>query len=109
MRNSLSAGAVRAYFSCYALVYALLAVQNLIAMRYAKERHDEFARLRGLRGAAFMSVWTFPFLWSLAFVAFMPPGKQYGLWIMIGFAVAALASVQLGRYFRKAEARLQSA
>jgi uncharacterized membrane protein len=109
MRDSSSANAFRAYFACYAVVYGLLAVQNVIAMGYAKQRHDELARLRGLRGAAFMAVWTFPFLWSLAAFAFLRPGENYGRPVMIGFAIAALASILLGRYFRKAEARLQSA
>lgn len=109
MRSTASVEAFRAYFACYAIVYGLLAVQNAIAMRYAKQRHDELARLRGMRGLAFMIVWTFPFVWSLAASAFLQPGDNYGKPVMIGFAVAGLASILLGRYFKKAAARLQSA
>ncbi|HET9391997.1 MAG TPA: TMEM175 family protein [Candidatus Rubrimentiphilum sp.] len=109
MRDTSSASAFRAYFACYAIVYGLLAVQNVIAMGYAKQRNDELARLRGLRGAAFMVVWTFPFVWSLAASALLRPGQNYGMPVMIGFTAAGVASVLLGRYFKRAAARLQSA
>jgi uncharacterized membrane protein len=95
---------VYAYFGCYALVYALLAVQNLLGMRYARERQDVNARMRGLRGAVFMGVWTFPFVWSLGVVMMLPPGEKYGMLISIGFILAGLASPVLGSYFRKVEA-----
>jgi hypothetical protein len=95
---------VYAYFGCYALVYALLAVQNLLGMRYARERQDLNARMRGLRGAVFMGVWTFPFVWSLGVVITLPPGEKYGMLISIGFILAGLASPVLGSYFRKVEA-----
>ncbi len=94
---------VYAYFACYAVVYALLAVQNLIGMRYAKERQDSLACMRGMRGAVFMSVWTFPFLWSLAVVMTLQPGQKYGPLISIGFILAGLASPALGAYFRKVQ------
>lgn len=95
---------VYAYFACYAVVYALLAVQNLLGMRYARERQDWSARVRGLRGAVFMGVWTFPFVWSLGVVMTLPPGEKYGMLISIGFILAGLASPVLGSYFRKVEA-----
>ena len=95
---------VYAYFACYAVVYALLAVQNLLGMRYARERQDSSARVRGLRGAVFMGVWTFPFAWSLVVVMTLPPGQKYGMLISIGFILAGLASPVLGSYFRKVEA-----
>jgi len=104
MGDSTANNTVYAYFGCYAFVYALLAVQNLLGMRYARERQDWSARVRGLRGAVFMGVWTFPFLWSLGVVLTLPPGQKYGMLISIGFIVAGLASPLLGSYFRKVEA-----
>lgn len=108
MASGLSGRTVYAYFACYAIVYALLAVQNLLGMRYAKARQDWAARVRGLRGALFMGVWTFPFLWSLAVVMSLRPGQSYGLPISIGFILAGAASPALVSYTRKVEAAYQA-
>lgn len=104
MSNNFSGHTVYAYFGCYALVYALLAVQNILGMRYAKGRQDWAARVRGLRGALFMGVWTFPFLWSLAVVMSLRPGQSYGLLISIGFILAGAANPLMASYVRKIEA-----
>jgi uncharacterized membrane protein len=104
MGNGFSGHTVYAYFACYAFVYAMLAVQNMLGMRYAKERQDWAARVRALRGALFMGVWTFPFLWSLAVVMSLRPGQSYGLLISIGFILAGAASPVLASYVRKVEA-----
>ena len=101
--NSRNMTVIRAYFVCYALVYALLAVQNLIAARYAKERGNPETRAHALRFAAFMSLWTLPFLWSLAVVIFVAPGPEYGIFLSAGFIVTGIASGVLRRYLRKAQ------
>ncbi len=101
--NSRNPVVIRAYFICYALVYALLAIQNLIAARYAKERGDAEMRARALRFAAFMSLWTLPFLWSLAVVIYVAPGLVYGILLSIGFAVAGVLSGILRRVFARTQ------
>jgi uncharacterized membrane protein len=103
--NSLNPVVIRAYFTCYALVYALLAIQNLIAAGYARGRGDAEMRARALRFAAFMALWTLPFVWSLVVVIFIAPGSAYGILLSLGFAVAGILSGALRRYFSKAQAR----
>jgi uncharacterized membrane protein len=103
--HSRDATVIRAYFVCYALVYALLAVQNVIAAGYARARGDADMRDRALRFAAFMGLWTLPFVWSLVVVIFVAPGSVYGILLSLGFVVAGILSGALRRYFSKAQAR----
>ena len=100
--------ATRFYFGCYALVYGLLTVQYLIAVRYASDRQNEAARLRGIRGAVFMALWTTPCLFALAIVLIFQPGPAY-FFIGAGFAVAGPISGMLRKRFDAAEARLRPA
>ncbi len=99
---------MRFYFGCYALVYALLTVQYLIAVRYASDRQNEAARLRGVRGAVFMALWTTPFLVALSIVLIFQPGPAY-FFIALGFAIAGPISGMLRKRFDAAEARFASA
>lgn len=98
----------RFYFGCYAFVYGLLAVQFVIAMGYARERNSPAARLRGLRGAWFMFVWTLPFVLAFIIAVLFPPGPVYML-ISLGFAIAGVLSPGMRRRFDAAEAKLRAA
>jgi len=100
--------AMRFYFACYAMVYALLTVQYLIALKYASARQVPAARLRAVRGAVFMGLWTIPFLFALAVILIFDPGPVYML-IAAGFIVAGPISSILRKRFDAAEARLQTA
>lgn len=100
--------AMRFYFACYALVYALLTVQYLIALKYASARQIPAARLRAVRGAVFMGLWTTPFLFALAVILIFQPGPAY-FFIASGFVVAGPVSSILRKRFDAAEARLRAA
>lgn len=100
--------AMRFYFACYAVVYGLLTVQYLIALRYASTRQSAAARLRAVRGATFMGLWTLPCLFALAIVLIFEPGAMYIL-ISLGFAAAAPVSSMLRKRFDAAEARVRAA
>jgi hypothetical protein len=100
--------AMRFYFACYAMVYALLTVQYLIALKYASARQIPAARLRAVRGAVFMGLWTTPFLFALAIILIFQPGPVY-LFITVGFIAAGPVSSMLRRRFDAAEAQVQAA
>ena len=100
--------AMRFYFACYAIVYALLTVQYLIALKYASARKIPAARLRAVRGAVFMGLWTTPFLFALAIILIFQPGPMYFL-ITAAFVVAGPVSSILRKRFDAAEARLRTA
>ena len=99
---------MRFYFACYALVYALLTLQYVIALQYASARQNPAARIRAVRGVAFMGLWTTPFLVARAIVLIFPPGPAY-LFISLGFFVAAPVSGIMRRRFDAAEARVRAA
>ncbi len=99
---------MRFYFGCYAVVYGLLTVQYLIALKYASARQAPAARLRAVRGAAFMGLWTLPCLFALAIILIFRPGPVYIL-ISIGFAAAAPVSAILRKRFDAAEAQVRTA
>ncbi len=100
--------AMRFYFGCYAMVYALLTVQYLIALKYASARQVPAARLRAVRGAVFMGLWTTPFLFALAIILIFEPGPVYFL-IAAGFIAAGPVSGALRKRFDAAEAQLRAA
>ncbi len=100
--------AMRFYFACYAMVYALLTVQYLIALKYASARQVPAARLRAVRGAAFMGLWTTPFVFALVIILVFEPGPFYFL-ITAGFIAAAPVSSILRKRFDAAEASLRTA
>ncbi len=100
--------AMRFYFACYALVYALLTVQYLIALKYASARQIPAARLRAVRGAVFMGLWTTPFLFALVIILIFQPGPVYFL-ITVGFISAGPVSSILRKRFDAAETRVRAA
>jgi uncharacterized membrane protein len=91
---------VSMYFGIYALAYAILGVQYVIALPVNRER----ARA----GAAFMFLWVAPFAVSFLATTMLPPSNLTGIIILAAFAATTIASSLLGsRYRRQRRAREQ--
>lgn len=95
----------RFYFAMYAFVCALLGVQYLLAIRYAREEQRPLRRLRSERGAVFMFLWTVPCLLALLVVYVFPPGPFYSL-IFVPFFIAGIISGPLARRYGAVERKL---
>jgi uncharacterized membrane protein len=83
---------VSLYFGIYALAYLILGVQYVIALPVDRER----AR----HNAAFMFMWTAPFLVSFLATTLLPPGTT-GYIILAAFAATTTASTLLGSHYRR--------
>jgi uncharacterized membrane protein len=84
---------VSLYFGTYALAYAILGVQYVIALPVNPER----ARA----GASFMFMWMAPFVVSFLATTLLPPSSVTGFIILAAFAATTFASTLLGSHYRR--------
>lgn len=99
---------MRFYFLGYALAYAILAVQYHIGIQYMRGTADEHEIAQGKRGAAFMLLWTAPFLFCFLVLVALPPSPLVGILIMLAFVLTGTASGVLGSRYRRAERAFSS-
>ncbi len=100
-------GVWRMYYGLFFLAYGILAVQYVLGMQHLHDPMSVQALLKARRQTAFMALWTAPFLLCTIFVFVMPiPASHFPT--MVTFVLTGIASGLLGRYFRKAQERLQS-
>lgn len=83
---------VSMYFGIYALAYAILGVQYVIALPVDRERAQA--------GASFMFLWVAPFVVSFLATISLPPGVT-GYIILAAFVGTTIASTLLGSHYRR--------
>lgn len=93
------------YFCAYAAAYATIGVQFLLGLRMLKGSLDVPDRLRGRRGAAFMFLWTVPFVICAIVIALPALERAAGEIIAGTFALFAVLSALLNRRLRLADRR----